>query len=341
MRTLRSRLSRRFWKRIAASRLVPDFDIESSPISAEEIRWIQAKFSRPKFFVFGHPRSGTTLLARLIRVHPDVHCDWQGHFFSNLNDLMQQIITPGLASWMGRRSNHWTYDKDLAYPMLRVLCDYLLEREADQVGKSIVGDKTPSAFGGIAVERLARVYPDAHLIYILRDGRDVVVSRRIQAFIDYPEGLSRQDRRIMARLRKGEGHASNERESIFTQRWLEREARSWSRGVLSSIEKGHELFRDRFLTLRYEDLLEDPVAQMHQIWDFLGAGPESAPDRAIQDEMGRNPAADWHSEKDPLLVKNLRRGGHGGWRDWFTEEDISLFERCAGETLKAWRYLDG
>ncbi|MGW8251933.1 MAG: sulfotransferase, partial [Anaerolineales bacterium] len=49
------------------------------PITREEVAEIKAFFPLDKFFIFGHARSGTTLLTRLIRTHPQVHCNYQGH----------------------------------------------------------------------------------------------------------------------------------------------------------------------------------------------------------------------------------------------------------------------
>jgi hypothetical protein len=63
-------------RRVLSAR--PDFP----SITAEEVAEAQAFFPRPKFFIYGHARSGTTLLMRLIDTHPDVFCTRQAHFFS-------------------------------------------------------------------------------------------------------------------------------------------------------------------------------------------------------------------------------------------------------------------
>jgi hypothetical protein len=51
-------------------------------ITMEEVAEIKQFFPREKFFILGHARSGTTLLMRLIRLHPEVHCSYQAHFFT-------------------------------------------------------------------------------------------------------------------------------------------------------------------------------------------------------------------------------------------------------------------
>ncbi len=40
-------------------------------ITADEVAEVRQFFQREKFFILGHARSGTTLLARLVRLHPD------------------------------------------------------------------------------------------------------------------------------------------------------------------------------------------------------------------------------------------------------------------------------
>ena len=60
-------------------------------ITPEEVAEIKQFFPREKFFIFGHARSGTTLLMRLVRLHPEVHCDYQAHFFTR-RPLLKSLV---------------------------------------------------------------------------------------------------------------------------------------------------------------------------------------------------------------------------------------------------------
>lgn len=160
-------------------------------ITVEEVDEARTFFPMQKFFVFGHARSGTTLLARLIRVHPEIHCNWQGHYFSRPPYIQDLVSRSDVFEWMNMRSNRWNRQVDPSPVVLRSVIDYLLERDARVLGKSIVGDKSPNNLSnGKAVENLHRIFPDAKLIYISRDGRDAVLSHRFQNFIDAPQHLS-------------------------------------------------------------------------------------------------------------------------------------------------------
>ena len=59
---------------------------EIPAITAEEVAEIRQFFPREKFFIMGHARSGTPILMRLARLHPDVHCNYQAHFTLTCQD---------------------------------------------------------------------------------------------------------------------------------------------------------------------------------------------------------------------------------------------------------------
>src|ERR1051326_3045848 len=76
-------------------------------ITAEEVAEARQFFPREKFFIFGHARSGTTLLARLVRLHPEVHCNYQAHFFTRQPLLKSLVDAPEAEEWLKRKSNRW------------------------------------------------------------------------------------------------------------------------------------------------------------------------------------------------------------------------------------------
>jgi hypothetical protein len=55
----------------------------------------------------------------------------------------------------------------------------------------IVGDKSPSStIHGQSVRDMHAVYPDAKLVYIVRDGRDVLISERFRNFVEESKFLT-------------------------------------------------------------------------------------------------------------------------------------------------------
>jgi LPS sulfotransferase NodH len=300
---------------------------------------VQQFFKRPKFFIFGYPRSGKTLLARLMRLHPEVHCNGHARFFHERRDLVQHLDLPALQTWLERTSNHWTHGQSLTSPLVRVLCDFVMERDAALAGKPIVGDETPNHNNGAAVRRLHRIYPEARLLWVVRDGRDAVLFRRIQMYIDKPHLLSAAEQVTRDEFRKDKTAFVEAKRSIFTEAWLEQFTLAWAANVRETDAAARELFGDQYLGLRYEDLLQDPVGVMAQAWDFLGASesPDTLPE-LVQAQVADNSDADWHAQKDPDLVRDLDSAEIGAWRRIFNPADLKLFEDLAGAELQAWNY---
>lgn len=313
---------------------------EIPAISSEEVAEIRQFFPRKKFFIFGHARSGTTLLARLIRVHPDVHCNYQAHFFTRSPLLQSLVDRPEIESWLVRRSNRWNHGKDLSPLVLRAAADFILEREALQQSKTIVGDKSPnSLLDGQAVQLMYKVYPDAKLIFIVRDGRDTAVSHRFQAFIDSPQHLTADDLQIRAAFAKNSDVFINGSRSIFTEQGIRTAAESWIRNLNETKVEGIRLYNDEFLTLRYEDLLSQPFKEMQRIWSFLGADTSiTVLPEFVANEMRENPDADWQQEKASEIASPLQKGKHGSWQEFFTSQDRRIFKNIAGQTLIDWGY---
>ena len=171
-------------------------------ITAEEVAEVRQFFARDKFFIFGHARSGTTLLMRLARIHPEVHSNYQAHFFTRQPLLKSLVNTPEAEEWLTRKSNRWNQGGDLSPLVLRAAADLIMERDAAREGKRIVGDKSPSStIHGQAVRDMHAVYPDARLVYIVRDGRDVLISERFRNFVEESKFLTAEDKRIIADLK--------------------------------------------------------------------------------------------------------------------------------------------
>ncbi|MFC2025987.1 sulfotransferase [Chloroflexota bacterium] len=293
-----------------------------------------------KFFVFGHARSGTTLLVRLIRLHPVIHCNYQAHFFTRPPLLQSLVSDEGIREWLSRRSNRWNRGRDLSPVILRSAADFILERDARREGKTIVGDKSPnSLLNGEAVRLVHKVYPDAKLIYIVRDGRDAATSHRIQSFIDATQHLSKEDWKVREDYLQNPEPFTNGKRSIFTKKSIRRAATGWKQNVEETHQVGKELYGQDFYSLRFEDLLSQTLEQMQRLWDFLDVDP-FAPglEKALLKELGQNPDADWQRQKAEEIVRPLKKGSEGSWRQIFTGRDREVFLKIAGNTLDAWDY---
>jgi len=309
-------------------------------ITPEEVAEIRQFFPREKFFIFGHARSGTTLLMRLARLHPEVHCNYQVHFFTRQPLLKSLVNTPEAEEWLTRKSNRWNQGVDLSPLVLRASADFILERDAAREGKMIVGDKSPSStIHGQAVRDMQAVYPDAKLIYIVRDGRDVLISERFRNFVEESKFLTREDKRIIADLKVDSVPFTDGRRSIFNEAFIRRVAKSWVKNLQETEDEGRRLFDGNYYGLRYEDLLQTPFDEMSKLWNFLGVkNVDTFLVENIKAEMESNPDEEWQAKRNEGIASFLPKGQAGNWSRLFTEKDKSIFKEVAGEILVKWKY---
>ncbi|MFZ1041258.1 MAG: sulfotransferase [Anaerolineales bacterium] len=309
-------------------------------ITPEEVAEIKQFFPREKFFIFGHARSGTTLLMRLVRLHPEVHCDYQAHFFTRRPLLKSLVDSAEIEEWLTRKSNRWNQGRDLSPLVLRASADFIMEREAAREGKMIIGDKSPSStIHGQSVRDMYAVYPDAKLVYIVRDGRDVLISERFRNFVEESKFLTSEDKRIIEELRKDQNQFTNGTRSIFTEAFIRRVAKGWVTNLQEIKDEGKQLFGKNYFALRYEDLLNDSFGEMTRLWKFLGVKKnDKALSKKIKTEMESNPDEEWQSKRNEDIASFLPKGQAGNWQRLFTAKDKSIFKEVAGEMLIKWNY---
>ena len=142
------------------------------------------------------------------------------------------------------------------------LRDLILTRFAAQAdgSRSRVIVKEP---GSQAAELLLSLFPRSHLIFLLRDGRDVVDSW----LAGYRDGAWAQDEGAFPL-------ASHGRKSFI--RW---QASVWCYRVTAVSRAYGRHRRDRRVLTRYEDLLSDPEAELARICEVMDANVDRERDR--------------------------------------------------------------
>ena len=311
----------------------------------------------PVFFVVGQGKSGTTWLRNMLNSHPEILCKGEGRFFERdfvqvalLEDLEKgwlKSVQPTslygaisssehLRTWIER--SVWTdgenVDEHLGN-LSRLVVNYFLTERLSKTHKRIVGDKTTFSSGKMLSE-IGTIYPEAKVIHIIRDGRDVAVSmihhmwnysKDAGAFYDLePEDLEKRDAYC-------KDSASALAEGLFTEKRLNSIARSWTTHVGKAIEYGPALLGGNYAEVRYEDLLEGPEEEIDRLLRFLGAeASEVTVKRCIETgsfekwsegrERGKEEASSFY-----------RKGVAGDWKNVFTEADKRVFNKAAGEML--------
>ena len=269
--------------------------------------------SAAPIFIVGCPRSGTTMLRDLLRSHP--HLTFPGEsqfipaFYRQYGDPRDGAEARKLAAAIleSRWVRRWNLPLDAesfagCRSFRQVLC-HLFEAWARQENKPRWGDKTPRYVTEIPL--LLKLFPEAKIIHIYRDGRDVARSW------------------IRVRYRP---------QNIYTA------AQLWKSWVGAGRQAGAALPREMYLEVCYEQLLAQPRETMQRVCEFI-AEPF---DEAV---LRLNPIAQnrpFLARLSPYARKprpvEIVSSNCGKWKTRMPAWGRVLFESVAGDLLQSLDY---
>jgi hypothetical protein len=280
----------------------------------------------PFVFLVGCPRSGTTLLHRLVDAHPEValvhETLWIPKFYERRLGLTPEgNVTSALPSRLveHRRFGQLGFGADELNGLLEANADTpyadfvtaLFDRYGERRGKRLVGDKSPGYVRSIPT--LHRLWPRARFVHLIRDGRDVCLSA---------VNWKKADRVFR-------DHGTWPHEPVATA------ALWWERSVRLGREAGAALPEELYVEVRYEDVVADVEGECRRICSFLGLDFDDA---MLRFHEGRTRATPGLSSKRKWLPPTV---GLRDWRTEMAEEDVMRFEAAAGELLDELGYERG
>jgi len=285
------------------------------PVTSSPLPSLYPRQQNSPFFIFGCPRSGTSLLSTMLGTHPRLAIPYESHLYDSIYPIVQRYNDPCRQSVRTRlvseilRSEHirrWTPPPSLPETLKAIhrddfhgIVEGVMRAWAQSQGKVRWGEKTPQHT--LHWRTISAGFPGLQVIHLIRDGRDVALSYKTAFF--------------------GPKHVYS-----LARRWLE---------YLSAAEEARASLGDQaFLQVRYEDLVSDPKQELRRICSFLGE--EFAPSMLVSYQDKRTYHADQRNARNlrlPVMSHNS-----GKWRTEMTARDLRIFEALAGASLARYAY---
>lgn len=234
----------------------------------------------PPLFLVGFYRSGTTLLERLLAAHPAIRSSDEADLVPHMLRALYRAQPDPALHWTARFA---ALDEDASAHLRTVYRKRARDCLGEPMDGSILLDKTAMNLVNLGVIRA--VYPDARLVFALRDPRDVLLSCFMQAFSPNPLTAQLLDWRSGARLYDA---------------------------VMAHWQAMAPLFSDRVTVVRYERLAADPRAELAPLLDHFGLAWHEDMERFH--ELAANAAVTTPSYAD--VARPVHTGAVGRWRNY-------------------------
>lgn len=266
-------------------------------------------------FIVGAPRSGTTLLQFRLRNHPRISLPTgESHFIVPLYlhqttydklDTPQgikkvlQLIQTKSSEFVATDLHGIKFDIDeITTELLKSKCDtlpkiisWIFEKNAEGEGKTRWGEKTPYYL--LHLPKILEWWPDAQIIHIIRDGRDVALSllERKHDFFVY---------------------------NFYTA------AKEWCKYIEIGRQLGRKIGNQQYLEIKYEALISSPEETMKKVCDFL---TEEYTEDLFIVKKTNDPG------KTPLVHEQIKSDNFEKWRKMMNTRQLRVFEGVAKHSL--------
>jgi Sulfotransferase family len=276
-------------------------------------------------FVVGAARSGTTWLQNLLGAVPEIVTPQELHLFTEFIPIWQRRWSERLPG----EKNEWSryiglpsvMTEEDFYALMRGVIEQIYAKVAElKPSAHVVLDKSPANIGQLPL--IQHYLPDARVVHVIRDGRDVVTSR----------------------IRASKGFASG-----WASSSVEREARQWR----WPLDAARQFAGPHYREIRFEELRSpDGPEALHRVFAFAGVEVDVEACAALLERFslerngGRPPSSiAWGGEVIRALGAPPEEpsdffgpGLRGGWRAQFGAYDRWVFDQVAGELLVGFGY---
>ena len=254
-------------------------------------------------FVVGAPRSGTTWLHRMLHEHPatvGLNAELTVFHYLNLWDRRFQFEKSHIDQGKWTQGAPLVYSEEDFFDGLRTIAlDAYARLLRNKPQASHILDKHPGY--ALCLPLMDRLLPTCKVVHIIRDGREVAVSM------------------MSAKRRIGFGEGA-----------VHGATREWADHVRHARHAGQTLGKDRYLEVRYEELMQRPQDGLRTIFRFAGlnAAEDLVERIASAHRMEVNQVSRGNTE-----VNALRSTPDAIWKAKLTLEERWTMDRLAGDLL--------
>ena len=290
-------------------------------------------------FVISAPRSGSTWLASALNQHPEIFATEQrlfGNFcemWPNNNGNMAPRMT--FDAFARAFSVHYSHEDtadsraEFIREMIAEFCNTMAAYSQRKTGKSVIVDKiTPyPGTSKFVVQQIKEFFPDAKIIQLVRDGRDVLTSGAFDWLLKDAQDLPRYKYFVS----REPGFAMTR---FFDDPFVKKWANHWKETIAVFGKNPVEL------TIKYESMLAEHSAVLQAIFETLNVDASNDVARKCADAVTfENQTGRPNGTME--ATSKQRQGKSGDWKNYMTKTDGQLFDSIAGEQLSANGYEVG
>ncbi|MDE0809565.1 MAG: sulfotransferase [Alphaproteobacteria bacterium] len=270
------------------------------------------------FLITAMPKSGTTWVQRICRAHPKMHCRAEDQF-TNFWPQLRDVVTDYndlITLRDQQRDNQGVEPLDrgdsvkLFYAMIRVA----LEKAPEDVVWSGIKELTLSAKG------FMRYLPDARIINVIRDPRDIAISALAHT------------RRVAQDKNSVLDEPSDFLLSEIANHWLKQ---------LELLNATRREFPDRTFDIHYESLIDDFPATVLGMLNFFDLDSTPTTIEALRLETDFTHLSGGRSPGEEDGSSYFRKGQARDWRGVLSSAQIALVNDICGAELTAHGYAQG
>ncbi|MDC0408588.1 sulfotransferase [Flavobacteriaceae bacterium] len=293
-------------------------------------------------FIISCPRSGTTWLSKMLNTHKNIFCV-ERRLFGDYADFVfdEGIETPRLRITLDKYIKsvllHHGLPKSHEFNLMKSFLSAIAKEERKFSGSKISIDKVTPYLNtsNDVLNQLSRFFPKSKIIFLVRDGRDVLTSGVFHWFNKKLEDKS-LNKFEKIRISSFQDNQEFKSRRFFQDKEIVQWANHWV-DVMKIIPKA-ALSHD-IKIVYYKDLLKDTKKEISEIFDFL----EIRKSNHFIDECVKAGSfkimSNGRERGTEQFNNHIRKGVNDDWRNYFTYEDSKLFNDIAGEMLLKYNFI--